>query len=342
MAEVNQAEKPEVNHAATHARYNAQADTWATTSGFHSQLIPASVLMGGAGFLFGWLKSDSATLGALTGIACFFVGYFGGLSAAKTRLQYNKWCQEHGWTFQPKGSHWAGSPVINVAIPDNADRLHRNVAKWTKMIVEKEAESDDRLAARLRAQQKRAQSGTDTPPPNNDVVQHAEDARKAGIFWASATRSNIMTKQFGERGASLHHAQKGSGDDEEDALFLVVDTGGTCPDLVIHHHHFSDRVKLPGSLQTVKFESDEFNQKWTVKASDPKEAYARVDQAVMEYLLPCTDAYAIECIGGLLIVKSTKDSLQVRARMLLFVEGLSKALPDDLVAPYEFGCSASA
>lgn len=49
MAEVNQAEKPEVNHAATRARYNAQADTWATTSGFHSQLITLGALLGVGG-----------------------------------------------------------------------------------------------------------------------------------------------------------------------------------------------------------------------------------------------------------------------------------------------------
>ena len=273
-------------------------------------------------------------------------------TAAKTRLQYIKWCTNHGWTFQRiGGSHWAGSPVVNLAIPDkNIGWLRRKVQKWEVQNMEKRAASDPAFAARLRTmgismdgsvirlEQKGAQSGAG----DNDVVQHAEDARKAEIFWSSAIRSNIMTKQFGDRGASLHHAQKGSGDSAEDALFLVVDTGGTCPDLVIHQHRLSDQLNLPGSLQTVKFESDEFNQKWTVMASDPKEAYARIDQAVMEYLLACTDAYAIECIGGLLIAKSTEDSLQVRTRMLLFVEGLSKALPDDLVAPYDFGCSASA
>lgn len=178
-------------------------------------------------------------------------------------------------------------------------------------------------------------------PLTDGVVKNSVDAKKSKMLWRSNRNNMIMTKRFGERGASLHHVYTGNKKDQ--ALFLVADSGENCVDLVIYHHSLKHNhgLKLPHGMQAVEFESSEFNKQWIVKAMDPKGAYDRVSQGVMEYLLATKKVYAIEYIGGLLIVRGIEDGLHARTRILLFTEGLSKSVPDDLLPSYDFGCTAN-
>ena len=169
-------------------------------------------------------------------------------------------------------------------------------------------------------------------PLLDGVVERSADAQHSVLIPRHQPASNIMSKRFGDRGASLHHASQ----NKVHFLYFVADSGGTCPDMILCHHKMASRFHIPHELKSVKFESNEFNRQWTVKAKDNKAAFARVNQGLMEYLLANKIPCAIEFKGGLLLVVSMQDGLVARTNLLLFAESLSKVVPDDLLPPYDF------
>lgn len=169
-------------------------------------------------------------------------------------------------------------------------------------------------------------------PLQDGVVEHSADAEHSLLTSRHQLVGNIMSKRFGDRGVSLHRATQ----NKKQLLCFVADGGGTCPDMILCHHKMASRFHTPHGLKSVKFESDEFNKQWTVKAQDDKAAFARVNQELMEYLLVSKIPCAIEFKGGLLLVVVPQDSLVARTNLLLFTESLSKAVPDDLLPPYDF------
>ena len=88
-----------------------------------------------------------------------------------------------------------------------------------------------------------------------------------------------------------------------------------------------------GGRQDVEFESADFNRKWNVQSEDAKAAYDRIDQATIEFLLGEKLQPTIELIDGVLLVKfdSREDSEEDREASLRWVEGFSRAVPDDLM-----------
>ena len=102
--------------------------------------------------------------------------------------------------------------------------------------------------------------------------------------------------------------------------------------MILHPCHMTDKLALPGDLKEVTFESDAFNSKWAVKAMDPKAAYDRLDQSTLEYLQNIDLALAVEFTGNLLIIKHQAEiRIEVRKVLLKFVQGLTEAVPDDLM-----------
>ncbi len=174
-------------------------------------------------------------------------------------------------------------------------------------------------------------------PLLNKCLKSAKDIKHASIYWHHARKSFFMTRRVGDRGACIHTASYQKGKHIEYGTFLFFDAGTDCPDMVIHTHHLGDKLSIPGTMKTVEFESNEFNKKWTVKAKNPKEAYSRLNQKALEYLWQGSEEYSIEFKGGLVIFLTHSDSQWMRIEAMRYADGFAKAVPNDLLAPYDFG-----
>ncbi len=166
-------------------------------------------------------------------------------------------------------------------------------------------------------------------------LQHAADLQNSKLYSDNGRTEFSMCRKFGDRGVILTRHYKRRDRRSGSSTFLAMDYDGHCPDMIIHGHHKTDKIKLPGQMPTVKFEVEEFNRRWTVTAEDAKAAYDRMDQSTMEYLLSVDIPLTIEITGGLLIIQSQNDTLENRLMLMSFAEGLSKAVPDDLMQPIE-------
>lgn len=168
-------------------------------------------------------------------------------------------------------------------------------------------------------------------------IGHVTELQKSKLFDFHGDSSYTMSKTLGDHDVALtRHAREHRGKQNTRAsTFLFMNYEGHCPDMIIHGHHMKDMIKLPGQMPTVKFESEEFNSKWTIRSDDAKAAFDRIDQSTMEYLLSIDMPLIIEFIGGLVIIQSQVDTIQNRLRLIKFVEGLSMAVPDDLMPPID-------
>ena len=169
------------------------------------------------------------------------------------------------------------------------------------------------------------------------LVGNTAALQKSKLYDLHGDSSYTMSKEFGANKVVLtrHKREHRGKQNTRTSTFLFMNYEGQCPDMVIHGHHKTDLIKLPGQMPTVKFESDEFNSKWTVKSEDAKAAYDRLDQSTMEYLLSVDIPLIIEFIGGLLIIQSQVDTIQNRVRLIKFAQGLTMAVPDDLMPSIE-------
>ena len=169
------------------------------------------------------------------------------------------------------------------------------------------------------------------------LVGNTAALQKSKLYDLHGDSSYTMSKEFGANKVVLtrHKREHRGKQNTRTSTFLFMNYEGQCPDMVIHGHHKTDLIKLPGQMPTVKFESDEFNSKWTVKSEDAKAAYDRLDQSTMEYLVSVDIPLIIEFIGGLLIIQSQVDTIQNRVRLIKFAQGLTMAVPDDLMPSIE-------
>ena len=172
-------------------------------------------------------------------------------------------------------------------------------------------------------------------PFRSGVIKHTGDLKDSKLYWSNMRSMNSMSKMFGDRGVVVlerydTRSNRNSHSDST-ATFLVMDYGGTAPEMILHPHHITDKLPLPSDLQTVSFESNAFNRKWTVKAKDPKAAYDRLDQSTLEYLQEVEHPVALEFVGNLLVIKLHAVDIEARKVILKFVQGLTHAVPDDLM-----------
>ena len=171
-------------------------------------------------------------------------------------------------------------------------------------------------------------------PFRSGVIKHTGDLKDSKLYWSNMRSMNSMSKMFGDRGVVVlerWNVQSRKRDHKDTATFLVMDYGGTAPEMILHPHHITDKLPLPSDLQTVSFESNAFNRKWTVKAKDPKAAYDRLDQSTLEYLQEVEHPVALEFVGNLLVIKLHAVDIEARKVILKFVQGLTHAVPDDLM-----------
>ena len=171
-------------------------------------------------------------------------------------------------------------------------------------------------------------------PFHTGVIKHTDDLADSKLYWSNKSSQNSMSKMFDDRGVVVlerYYYQGRNRDNKKIATFLVMDYGGTAPEMILHPHHITDKLPLPSDLQTVSFESNAFNRKWTVKAKDPKAAYDRLDQSTLEYLQEVEHPVAVEFIGKLLVIKLHAVDIEARKVILKFVQGLTHAVPDDLM-----------
>ena len=127
------------------------------------------------------------------------------------------------------------------------------------------------------------------------------------------------------------------------SIYLLVETENECPEMTIHARTLTDQIKLPGKLQTVRFESTDFNQKWTVKARDPKAAYDRLNQETLGFMMLKDEELLMEFTSGLMIIQrrlldshSTFFAANPRSfdeRLFRFAEAFTRLVPDDLLKP---------
>lgn len=172
-------------------------------------------------------------------------------------------------------------------------------------------------------------------PFRGGIVKHPEDLKDSKLYWSEKQSQNSMAKKFNDRGVIVleryYWPGVGNARYKKVATFLVMDYGGTAPEMILHPRHMTDKLALPGDLKEVTFESNAFNSKWTVKTMDPKAAYDRLDQSTLEYLQNIDLPLAIEFTGNLLVIKHHAASIEARKVLLKFVQGLTEAVPDDLM-----------
>ncbi len=161
---------------------------------------------------------------------------------------------------------------------------------------------------------------------------------KSRIFSHEAGWADVMVRETGGvpaifcRRDSQYRDSDGVEHDGDSHTFIIVRYQGDCPDTTIESRAFAWLPKI-GGRQDVEFESADFNKKWNVQSEDAKAAYDRIDQSTIEFLLNEKLQPTIELIDGVLLVKfdSREDSEEEREASLRWVEGFSRAVPDDLM-----------
>ncbi len=178
-------------------------------------------------------------------------------------------------------------------------------------------------------------------------VSHAEELKHFSTYWKLGIKSSFMTRRVDGRGACIHlatHANEKrkntknsfNNDQPKCRTFLIFDGGTECGHVVIHPHHMTDAIDLPGGMQSIKFELNEFNKQWTVKGTDPKSAYDRISQKTIDYLMQHGTDYAIEFKGGLVVVSSSAANYRSFPTLMGYATGLTRVIADDLLPLFEF------
>ena len=170
-------------------------------------------------------------------------------------------------------------------------------------------------------------------------VKNAKELKHATTFWKMATKNCYMTRTVNGRGACIMLASEG--DDRNNQTrkhrsFLVFDAGTECEHVVIHPHHMTDAIDLPGGMQPITFELNEFNKQWTVKGTDPKSAYDRISQKTIDYLMQHGTNYSVEFKGGLVIVSSNAADYRSFPSLMGYATGLTRVIEDDLLPLFDF------
>jgi len=193
----------------------------------------------------------------------------------------------------------------------------------------------------------------------SEFLEHADDLEESCLYWPHAMKRDLLARRFGKRGVVVHtavglthvdllHGKHSAKEKSSMAGFLVLDANSECPDMVIHSRTLADHLKLPSHLQSVDFELLEFNQKWTVKAKEPKAAYDRLSQEVLEFLLDKQPELLIEFVGGLLVIQyrllehslDMYDPLSVYRHLFHFAEAWTQVIPEDLLGPISLDAGA--
>ncbi len=146
--------------------------------------------------------------------------------------------------------------------------------------------------------------------------------------------SDEVTAALGE----IYHDTNPGQDDNttKTAGFMLLRYEGNCPGTTLEPHHLTDFLPKLDGRGRVEFESDAFNQRWRVHSEDPKAAFDRFDQSTLEFLEQCDLKPTIEFAGNLLILKADDRKLyddDYREKLIAWVEGFSRAVPDDLLKP---------
>lgn len=189
-------------------------------------------------------------------------------------------------------------------------------------------------------------------PSFGDFLNNAGQLKDSSLYWHHGTRRDLLARRFGERGLMLLHStgfthvdlihdSQSLKEKSPTSAYLLLDANSACPNMVIHPRQWADHMKLPNHLQTVNFESLEFNQEWTVRAEDPKAAYDRITQEVMEFLMKEKPKFLIEFVGGLLLIQYRVKEVESTSlfytriydyiRLLKFTLAWSEIVPDDLL-----------
>jgi hypothetical protein len=85
-----------------------------------------------------------------------------------------------------------------------------------------------------------------------------------------------------------------------DCVLTSVDA--LCPRLTIEHENALTRLADALSFHDIDFESEEFNRRFNVKASDRRFATALCDARMMEWLMEHGDGYSFEVVSDRMLV----------------------------------------
>lgn len=169
-----------------------------------------------------------------------------------------------------------------------------------------------------------------------------EPLKKSRIFWNRYEGWNHAVVFDGDgisaaAGNIWHDTDPGGSNGHiKNAGFMVVRYEGECPDTTLEPHHLTDLLPKIDGRHKVDFESASFNKSWSVHSTDPKAAFDRFDQSTLEFLEGSRFKPTIEFIGGVLVVKLDHSKMyqdSYREKIIRWVEALSNAVPDDLMAP---------
>ena len=122
----------------------------------------------------------------------------------------------------------------------------------------------------------------------------------------------------------------GSGKDESTYSYqaLLLGLPILAPHLVLRHESFLDKMAAWVGYENIKFESTEFSRKYYVKCDVPKFAYDIFHARLIEYLLACGDAPAMEMRGPLFLVHDSPRGIEGIRRMLQIGREVVRSIPE--------------
>ena len=183
--------------------------------------------------------------------------------------------------------------------------------------------------------------GDRNPFGRGEGAGFVEPLKKSRIFWKHYEGWNHAVVFDGDgisaaAGNIWHDTDRGGDNGHiKNAGFMVVKYAGDCPDTTLEPHHLTDLLPKIDGRHKVEFESASFNKSWRVYSTDPKAAFDRLDQSTLEFLEGSKFKPTLEFIGGVLVVKLDHSKMyqdSYREKIIRWVEDLSKAVPDDLMA----------
>ncbi|HEX5938301.1 MAG TPA: hypothetical protein VFZ75_11525 [Actinomycetota bacterium] len=117
----------------------------------------------------------------------------------------------------------------------------------------------------------------------------------------------------------------------------LVPVDAACPRLAIAEENVLTRLADALAFHDLRFESEEFNRRFTVRSDDERFASALVDARMMAWLLHHGEGYAFEVIGNRVLCWTRRVSPASVVHLLGTTKGFRGQIPDVVRSLYPNG-----
>jgi len=156
-----------------------------------------------------------------------------------------------------------------------------------------------------------------------DLFQHGHSKRASNILAGDLDGRSVVAFDY--------RYKTGSGKNETTHHYqgAVLETPIVAPRLRMRQESVLDRVASWVGYDDIDFESDEFSRRYHVKSEDRRFAYDILHARLIDYLLQCGTAPAMEMQGPLMLVyDSGHGSVANVQRLLVIGQEVIRSIPD--------------